>query len=147
MCAMILHADEAEKGVRATKKNYNNELGLPLTILGKDAPGRSVTAWLELCASALWYGLGFGKTGIRTLVLEMGADKPGDLAHLTHIAPPTISIITGVTPGSSEVRKGDARELSSNRRNADFERGRSSCVRHASSNTSACYDLRKARRM
>ena len=101
LCAAVLDANDPSRHIRVTPKNYNNELGLPFTILNIDAPGRLPWKWAEAVWTALWYGLGLGKTGIKTALLEMGADKPGDLAHLVTMAPPDISIITGVTPGSS----------------------------------------------
>jgi UDP-N-acetylmuramoyl-tripeptide--D-alanyl-D-alanine ligase len=94
----MLSADEAMSRVRISRKNYNNELGLPLTIFGADAPGRSVAGWIGLLWKAWLIKNGFRKTDIRTFVLEMGADKPGDLAYLTSIAPPDIAVVTAVTP-------------------------------------------------
>src|SRR3989338_4576943 len=40
--------------VRASEKNYNNELGVPLTIIGVDAPGKSPIAWCAILFRALW---------------------------------------------------------------------------------------------
>ena len=34
--------------VRASIKNYNNELGLPLTIVGLESPGKSLWGWLNI---------------------------------------------------------------------------------------------------
>lgn len=93
-----LNADDSVSGVRISRKNYNNELGLPLTVFGASAPGRSVVGWIKLLWNAWLISNGLRKTGIRTYVLEMGADKPGDLAYLTSIAPPDVAVITAVTP-------------------------------------------------
>lgn len=51
--------------------SFNNEIGLPLTVLRADA-------------------------GTRHLVLEMGASAPGDLAYLTRIAPLDIAVVLTV---------------------------------------------------
>jgi UDP-N-acetylmuramoyl-tripeptide--D-alanyl-D-alanine ligase len=48
--------------------NFNNEIGLPLTVLSADADTRH-------------------------LILEMGASAPGDLAYLTSIAPLDIAVV------------------------------------------------------
>ena len=92
---------DRESGVRVivSQKNFNNELGLPLTVFGEsDYPGKNLFAWIRVLSKALFAQLGFWKLNADILVLEMGADKPGDLAHLTKIAPPDISIVTGVSP-------------------------------------------------
>lgn len=91
-----------DKTVRVTQKNYNNQLGVPCTVFDCAAPGRSPSLWLSLVWRAFLYGYGFSRTGVRTFVLEMGADHPGDLAYLTDIAPPSLSVVTAVTPESSD---------------------------------------------
>ena len=96
--AAALKADEPASLTRVSRKNYNNELGLPLTIFERDAPGRSVVGWMSLLWKAWATSVGLRSTGIRTFVFEMGADKPGDLAYLTSIAVPDISVVTAVTP-------------------------------------------------
>ena len=60
-------------GVRthATQASYNNELGVPLTLLG--APG-----------------------DIEAVVVEMGARFPGDIARLCGLVRPTIGVITSI---------------------------------------------------
>lgn len=98
MIGAVLGAETGASGVRVTAKNYNNELGIPLTVFDEKAPGHSPTAWARLLWKALVTGFGFRVPGIKTLVLEMGADHPGDLAYLCSIAPPNISVITAITP-------------------------------------------------
>jgi UDP-N-acetylmuramoyl-tripeptide--D-alanyl-D-alanine ligase len=63
----------AGKRVSATAGNFNNEIGLPLTVLAADQ-----------------------RTEI--LVLEMGATHPGDIKHLCTIAPPQVGILTAISP-------------------------------------------------
>lgn len=98
MLGALLQATNPENRVRVPVKNYNNELGLPLTIFDRPAPGRSPLAWADLLWTAALHRYGLKQTGIRTFVLEMGADHPGDLEHLTSIAKPHISVVTAVTP-------------------------------------------------
>ena len=59
--------------VSATAGNFNNEIGLPLTVLAADE-----------------------RTEV--LVLEMGATHKGDIAHLCRIAPPEVGVLTAVSP-------------------------------------------------
>ncbi len=93
----MLQADLPENAIRIPEASYNNELGLPLTVFGHDAPGRSPWAWLSLVADAWLTAAGLRKTGMRVFVFEMGADKPGDIDYLATIAPPDIAVLTAVT--------------------------------------------------
>src|ERR687893_2089812 len=63
----------AGKRVCATAGNFNNEIGLPLTVLAAE-PHTEV------------------------LVLEMGATHAGDIKHLCSIAPPEIGVLTAISP-------------------------------------------------
>ena len=98
MIGAALQADNPEHRVRVPAGSFNNELGLPLTIFGATYPRRSPLAWFSLLAKATAGRLGLWKTGIKTFVLEMGADKPGDIEYLASIAPPDVAVITAVTP-------------------------------------------------
>lgn len=57
--------------VCATEGNFNNEIGLPLTVLAANER-------------------------TETLVLEMGATHKGDISHLCSIAPPQVGVLTAV---------------------------------------------------
>ncbi len=80
---------------RQTEKNYNNEFGVPLTIIGAHAPGRSIVAWLQLFTKAISLIL-LPHDYPKVLVLEMGVDHPGDMSHLLSIAQPNIGVLTYV---------------------------------------------------
>ena len=76
--------------------NLNSELGLPLAVAGfREA---EVTAGFWLKALRKMFRLAFGKNGkiADILVLEMGADKPGDIKKLIKLAPPRIGVITNI---------------------------------------------------
>lgn len=88
--------------VRGTEKNYNNELGVPLTILGCEPPGYSIFAWLGVFIKGVWL-LGANDPRFpQVLVVEMGADHPGDLAYLMSIAPPDVGVVTAVSAAHTE---------------------------------------------
>jgi UDP-N-acetylmuramoyl-tripeptide--D-alanyl-D-alanine ligase len=64
---------EREAPTVATSRSFNNEIGLPLTILRADRQ-------------------------TRYLVLEMGAAKPGDITHLVRVGRPQIGLVLNVGP-------------------------------------------------
>ncbi|WP_336924149.1 UDP-N-acetylmuramoyl-tripeptide--D-alanyl-D-alanine ligase [Aquipuribacter sp. SD81] len=72
-----------DRVVVATPGSYNNELGLPLTVLRADAT-------------------------TRLLVLEMGARGAGHVAHLAGIARPDVAVVIGV--GSAHLSEFGSRE-------------------------------------
>ncbi len=100
--AIALGAMEPGSLVRSSPKNYNNEFGLPFTILNVSAPGRDPIKWLSVLGRACWMGWGFGRVHVNTFVLEMGADRRGDLKWLVSIARPDISVVTGVGEAHSQ---------------------------------------------
>lgn len=69
--ASILRA--SGRKVCATEGNFNNEIGLPLTVL-------------------------YARENTDTLVLEMGATHTGDIEFLCKIAPPSVGMLTAVQP-------------------------------------------------
>lgn len=83
--------------VRASSKNYNNEIGVPLTIIGADSAGHSIIGWLKVAIHALKLILFKDKNYPKILILEMGVDRPGDLDYLTSIAPVNVSLVTAVS--------------------------------------------------
>jgi UDP-N-acetylmuramoyl-tripeptide--D-alanyl-D-alanine ligase len=84
--------------VRTNIKNYNNELGLPLTIINVEAGGQSLWKWLKVFGAALKLIFVKDKDYPDVLVLEMGADHPGDIEYLTSIAPCFCGVVTKVAP-------------------------------------------------
>jgi len=92
--------------VRSSVKNYNNEIGLPLTIIGiEKTPGRSIFGWLGATIKALKLLFARTKNYPEILVLEMGADKPGDIAYLTDIAPCKVGVLTHISHVHTEFFK------------------------------------------
>jgi|CXWL01.1.fsa_nt_gi UDP-N-acetylmuramoyl-tripeptide--D-alanyl-D-alanine ligase len=79
--------------VRASEKSYNSEFGVPLTILGSKNPWTSPIAWtgvfVEACALIF-----LPNHYPNLLVLEVGADRPGDLKRILRIATPDVVVVT-----------------------------------------------------
>lgn len=87
----------AKYRVRTPLKNYNNEIGLPLAVLGERSPGKSAWEWLKL----FWRARNI-KDVPEYFVLEYGIDHPGDMAHLLAVAPPNYAVITALSPVHAE---------------------------------------------
>jgi len=83
--------------VRTSIKNYNNEVGLPLSILGFETAGKSLSGWLKIFIKSLKLLLVKDKDYPKVLILEMGIDRPGDMDYLLSIAPVNVGVATAVS--------------------------------------------------
>ncbi len=88
--AVVSSAYRSRKG----EKSFNNEFGVPLTILGIPSGGRNPLLWL--------WGLARSATALvytrypEVLVLEMGVDRPGDMEYLLSVVRPDVAVFTSV---------------------------------------------------
>jgi UDP-N-acetylmuramoyl-tripeptide--D-alanyl-D-alanine ligase len=71
MITSILNSCFGSGSVLATQGNFNNDIGLPLTLLALDI-------------------------GHRVAVIEMGMNHPGEIAYLARIGRPTVALVTNV---------------------------------------------------
>ncbi len=69
---MLYSVLKRHAAVQATQGNFNNEIGLPLTVLSL-------------------------KPETQFLILEMGAGQPGDIAYLCEIAPPDVALVNNIS--------------------------------------------------
>jgi len=84
--------------VRVNKKNFNAEIGLPLSILDLPSGEGSFLGWLKILYQA-------AKTAFRSkapmlkefLVLEMAIDRPEGISYLLSIVKPQTLILTTIT--------------------------------------------------
>ena len=86
----------AERTVRAPAKNFNNELGLPLAILGDWESAGGVFFWLKVICVSIWRLIVKSKEYPEVLVLEYAIDRPGDMKYLLEIARPHIGLFTAM---------------------------------------------------
>ncbi len=79
--------------IRKAEKNYNTEVGLPLTILGIPHSGKNAFKWIGGLIGVLGQLL-LKKPYPKILILEYGIDHPGDMDYLVSIARPDIAVVT-----------------------------------------------------
>ncbi len=96
---------------RKSEKSMNSEIGLPLAILGLDNAWSSFGGWVENISAGFWRAL-FAKNFPKYLVLEVGADHPGDIEKVSKWLHPDIVVLTRMsdTPVHVEYFK-DASEV------------------------------------
>lgn len=82
--------------VRKAEGNYNNEIGIPLTIIGAKSGGHSLFRWLGILLKWL-YVIIFPTRYPQVLVLEMGIDRPGDMEFLLQSVMVKIGVVTQVS--------------------------------------------------
>ena len=105
---MIAAVLESEFKIRVNGGNLNNELGVPLTILesplrnpvskwGEEyyEKGGTPVFWLKIVLKSL-IGLFKEEDFPEILVLEYGADRPGDIAKLAKNFKPDVAVVTAI---------------------------------------------------
>jgi UDP-N-acetylmuramoyl-tripeptide--D-alanyl-D-alanine ligase len=70
---IVYHVLSRHFHVLQAQKNFNNQIGMPLTLLDADE-------------------------GIEIVVAELGSNYPGEIAYLTRIALPDVAVVTSVYP-------------------------------------------------
>lgn len=81
--------------IRKSEKSLNSEIGVPLTILGCANAWGSVIGWIRIVVYGLYVLLSSHKYP-EWLVLEVGADRPGDIRTIAKWLKPDIALITGI---------------------------------------------------
>ncbi|MBU2220486.1 UDP-N-acetylmuramoyl-tripeptide--D-alanyl-D-alanine ligase [Patescibacteria group bacterium] len=79
--------------LRASEKSYNSEFGLPLTVIGAKNPWENPAAWFGVFQEALALIM-LPSHYPKLLILEVGADRPGDLRRILRIAKPDAVVVT-----------------------------------------------------
>lgn len=78
--------------VRRSEKSLNSEFGVPLTILGEKSGWSSPLQWLMILGRGLF--VPFNKQYPTHLILEIGADRPGDIKSICSWLKPDITVVT-----------------------------------------------------
>lgn len=84
-----------EKGdslVLASKKSMNSDFGIPLTILGMESGWSNLFLWIKIVANG--FIKMFDHFPYKYLILEIGADMPGDIKKVCEFIKPDIVVLT-----------------------------------------------------
>lgn len=93
--------------VRASHKNYNTPMGVALSVLGVHAAATRM-GWLKLLTSSKVREVGEQREP-DTIVLELGADRPGDIDFLAQQLPFKVGVVTAV--GSTHLEFFTSKEM------------------------------------
>ena len=85
--------------VRKSQKSFNSEIGIPLTILGCPTGWSDPLVWLRNICKGCIVPL-YWPSYPQWLVLEVGADRPGDIKRVASWLHPDVAVVTafGETP-------------------------------------------------
>lgn len=83
--------------IRKSEKSYNSEIGVPLTILGVPNAWNNVLKWGKNIFAGLLLLTGKEKYP-KLLILEIGADRPGDIESISSWLHPDIAVVTRFAP-------------------------------------------------
>jgi len=91
------NTNEKKKIIWKSEKNYNNEIGIPLAILGVKGEKKSFWQWVGVVSKAIYLIIFpiYSKYP-NILVLEFGADKPGDIKYFCDFIPVDVGVVTNV---------------------------------------------------
>ena len=104
---------------RKSLKSFNSDIGVPLAILGLDNPWSNPFLWLSTLIRGLLILLQGNYP--KLLVLEVGADKPGDIRSIASWLKPDIAVFTGVPKIPAHVGFFDSPEALVKEKSALFE--------------------------
>ncbi|MFN3188721.1 MAG: UDP-N-acetylmuramoyl-tripeptide--D-alanyl-D-alanine ligase [Candidatus Paceibacteria bacterium] len=78
---------------RKSQKSFNSEIGVPLSILALPNAWDSVWGWTQNIIDGFFIAF-FSRQYPQVLVLEVGVDRPGDMANITKWLKPDIVVMT-----------------------------------------------------
>lgn len=95
----VLKSDNTQnlENIRAAAKSENSEFGVCLTIIGEKNAWNNIFAWFKIITFSFlktYFGNLIGKKYPKILILEIGADHPGDIKHITSFVKPKTVVLT-----------------------------------------------------
>ena len=92
---VVYASANAPASVRKSQKSFNSELGIPLTVLGLENAWRNPWVWLANIFKGFLLVM-FPGVYPKILVLEVGADHPGDIKRVCEWLKPDIAVVTSL---------------------------------------------------
>ncbi len=84
------------KRIRKSAGNLNTETGAPLVFLKESEPGKGIKGWIRIILRGLRLIIFRDPHYPEIVVVELAADKPGDISYLANFIKPDIAVITAV---------------------------------------------------
>lgn len=78
---------------RKSQKSFNSDIGVPLSVLGLQNGWNNPWLWLRNIVDGAFTAL-FASDYPEVLVLEMGVDRPGDMARMSQWVKPDLVVLT-----------------------------------------------------
>ena len=104
-CRMIIYQTLRqflpELKVYTSSKNFNGELGLPLSIFQIEHWDPTLWTFISTLVKVRWITLR-GKTPYQCIILEYGIDRPKEMEFLLSVAKPDIGVFTAIDAVHSE---------------------------------------------
>jgi UDP-N-acetylmuramoyl-tripeptide--D-alanyl-D-alanine ligase len=89
--------------VRQNLKNYNNEIGIPLTVIGTESGNKNLLKWVWVFFK--WILVLLFPFYPEILVFELGVDRPDDMKYFMSFIHPHVGIITNISSSHIEFFK------------------------------------------
>lgn len=102
--AVIAEVLQSKYRVLYQEKSYNTQTGLPLSVFGLDAPvnAKNPIEWVGIFLRTI---PSFFDYPYDVLVLEMGADHPGEIDYLTKLVRPDVGVVIAAHKVHTELFK------------------------------------------
>jgi UDP-N-acetylmuramoyl-tripeptide--D-alanyl-D-alanine ligase len=99
---IILKEFSKETNVRGNPKSFDTEIGLPLAVLFLPSGYSSVFRWADVLLTGTQISF-FSRNFPKILVLEMTAERKGDMKYLLSMIKPKITILTNINQNFPDV--------------------------------------------
>ncbi len=76
--------------------NLNTEIGAPLIFLKQEKAGQNIKEWLCILLKGIWILFKRDNNYPEVVVVELAADKPGDMEYLADFIKPDVAVVTAV---------------------------------------------------